>query len=67
MRKKVMNAMMYPSVMLGVSIVTILVLIVFVMPKSGQVFSQMKSKLPLTTTVMLQAGTFEDGGLPRQP
>lgn len=57
MRKKVMNAMMYPSVMLGVSIVTILVLIVFVMPKFGQVFSQMKSKLPLTTTVMLQAGT----------
>lgn len=49
--------MMYPSVMLGVSIVTILVLIVFVMPKFGQVFSQMKSKLPLTTTVMLQAGT----------
>jgi type IV pilus assembly protein PilC len=57
LRKKIINAMMYPSVMLGVSIITILVLIIFVMPKFGQVFSQMKSKLPITTTVMLNAGT----------
>ena len=56
LRKKVINAMMYPSVMLGVSIVTILVLIIFVMPRFGQVFSQMKSKLPITTTIMLSAG-----------
>ena len=56
LRKKVINAMMYPSVMLGVSIITILVLIIFVMPRFGQVFSQMKSNLPATTKFMLDAG-----------
>ena len=56
LRKKIINAMMYPSVMLGVSIITILVLIVFVMPRFGQVFTQMKSKLPITTTLMLNGG-----------
>lgn len=57
LRKKIMNAMMYPSVMLGVSIITILVLIVFVMPKFAVVFSQMKTKLPMTTKIMLDMGT----------
>jgi type IV pilus assembly protein PilC len=58
LRKKIINAMMYPSVMLGVSIITILVLIVFVMPRFGQVFSQMKSTLPATTKFMLDSGNF---------
>ncbi len=57
LRKKVVNAMMYPSVMLGVSIITILILIIFVMPRFGQVFIQMKSNLPATTKFMLDAGT----------
>lgn len=56
LRKKIINAMMYPSVMLGVSVITVLVLIIFVMPRFAQVFSQMKAKLPLTTSLMLQAG-----------
>lgn len=56
LRKKILNAMMYPSIMLGVSMVTILVLIVFVMPRFGQIFSQMKSELPITTKIMLQSG-----------
>jgi type IV pilus assembly protein PilC len=58
LRKKIMNAMMYPCVMLGVSIITILVLIVFVMPRFGQVFSQMKSNLPATTKLMLESGNY---------
>ena len=61
LRKKVMNAMMYPSVMLGVSIITILVLIIFVMPRFGQVFSQMKSNLPATTKFMLESGNYIRG------
>ena len=58
LRKKIMNAMMYPCVMLGVSVITILVLIVFVMPRFGQVFSQMKSNLPMTTKLMLDSGNY---------
>lgn len=56
LRKKIINAMMYPCVMLGVSIMTVLILIIFVMPRFGQVFSQMKAKLPLTTTLLMSAG-----------
>lgn len=58
LRKKIINAMMYPSVMLSVSVITILVLIVFVMPRFGQVFSQMKSKIPVTTQLMLDGGNY---------
>ena len=57
LRKKIINAMMYPTVMLGVSIATVLILIIFVMPRFGQVFSQMKAKLPITTTILMNAGT----------
>ena len=61
LRKKIINAMMYPSVMLGVSIITILVLIIFVMPRFGQVFSQMKSNLPATTKFLLDSGNYIRG------
>ncbi len=61
LRKKVMNAMMYPCVMLGVSVITVLVLIIFVMPRFGQVFKQMKAKLPVTTELMLNAGNMIRG------
>jgi type IV pilus assembly protein PilC len=58
LKRKIMNAMLYPSVMLGVSSCTILVLIIFVMPRFAVVFKQMKAELPLTTQVMLKSGDF---------
>jgi type IV pilus assembly protein PilC len=61
LRRKIMNAMMYPMVMLGVSILTILILVIFVMPKFAQVFTQMKAQLPLTTKLMLSFGNFVRG------
>jgi type II secretory pathway component PulF len=58
LRRKIINAMMYPMVMLGVSVATILILIIVVMPKFAQTFSQMKAQLPVTTKLMLDGGTF---------
>ena len=58
LRKKIMAAMMYPMVMLFVSIFTIGILVIFVMPKFAQTFSQMKAQLPITTKLMLDAGGF---------
>jgi type II secretory pathway component PulF len=58
LKRKIVNAMLYPSVMLGVSSSTILVLIIFVMPRFAVVFKQMKAELPLTTQVMLKSGDF---------
>ncbi|MER3496038.1 MAG: hypothetical protein C4320_04065, partial [Armatimonadota bacterium] len=56
LRKKILNAMMYPCVMLGVSVLTIGILILFVMPRFAQVFAQMKADVPWTTRLMLQMG-----------
>ncbi len=58
LKRKIMNAMLYPTVMLGVSSCTIMVLIIFVMPRFAVVFKQMKAELPLTTQVMLKSGDF---------
>ena len=58
LKRKIMNAMLYPTVMMGVSSCTILVLIIFVMPRFAVVFKQMKAELPLTTQVMLKSGDF---------
>lgn len=56
LKRKVTNAMMYPMVMLAVSIATILILVVVVMPKFSQVFESMKAELPIVTKVMLSSG-----------
>lgn len=58
LKRKITNAMLYPSVMLGVSSCTIMVLVIFVMPRFAVVFKQMKAELPLTTQVMLKSGDF---------
>lgn len=61
LRKKIANAMMYPCVMMSVSFLTVGILILFVMPRFAQVFSQMKTELPWTTKLMLQAGNAAKG------
>ncbi|OWU65697.1 MAG: hypothetical protein CBB60_003335, partial [Armatimonadetes bacterium Cent15-Ar3] len=58
LRRKIVNAMLYPTVMLCVSSSTIMVLVIFVMPRFAVVFKQMKAELPLTTQVMLKTGDF---------
>lgn len=56
LRRKIVNAMLYPSVMMGVSTITIFILIVFVMPRFALVFTQMKAEIPTMTKMMLLAG-----------
>ena len=58
MRKKIVNAMMYPCVMLSVSVGTVGILIIFVMPKFAGMFASMKADLPVTTRLMLASGDF---------
>lgn len=61
LKRKVTNAMMYPMVMLAVSIATIFILVVVVMPKFSQVFESMKAELPIVTKVMLSSGAMIRG------
>ncbi|MBV6457205.1 MAG: putative type II secretion system protein F [Fimbriimonadaceae bacterium] len=56
LRRKVKNAMLYPMVMLSVSLLTVVVLVVFVMPKFSDVFLKMKVEIPVTTQLMLSLG-----------
>lgn len=58
LRRKVMNASMYPLVMLAVSGIMMVVIIVFVLPRFGELFAKMKADLPITTKAMLAVGKF---------
>ena len=58
LRRKIANASMYPLVMLGVSAIMMVVIVVFVLPQFGDLFSKMKADLPVTTKAMLALGAF---------
>jgi type IV pilus assembly protein PilC len=61
LRKKIINAMLYPMVMMGVSFLTVGVLIVFVMPRFASMFSKMQAQIPVTTKALLGLGAFVRG------
>lgn len=53
LKRRVLNAMMYPCVMLGVSVITVAVLVLFVVPKFAGIFSKSGVEIPATTKAML--------------
>ena len=53
LRRRVLNAMMYPCVMLGVSLITVTVLILFVIPRFAGIFTKSGVQIPATTKAML--------------
>ena len=57
LKKRVLQAMIYPFVMIGVAASTISVLIVFVLPKFKDVFKSMNADIPITTRLMMDLGT----------
>ena len=57
LRRRVMNAMMYPCVMMAVSIITVVVLVVFVVPKFASIFTKSGVQIPATTKAMLALST----------
>lgn len=58
LRRKISNAAMYPLVMLSVSGIMMVVIVVFVLPRFGDLFTKMKADLPVTTKAMLAVGKF---------
>ena len=50
--------MLYPLVMLGTTLAALLLLLVFILPRFGQLFAQMGSELPLATRIVLGVGDF---------
>lgn len=57
-RRKIQSATMYPAVILVMSIVTIIVLASFVLPKFKVFFKSLNAKLPLATRMLLAVTDF---------
>ena len=53
LKSKVMSAMMYPAIMIGVGSIIMLVLFVVVIPRVTKIFSQVKAELPLQTKLLI--------------
>jgi type IV pilus assembly protein PilC len=58
LRKKVMSALLYPSLLLGVSLITVTLLVVFVLPRFSKIFQNMKVEIPTTTKMLLSSSLF---------
>jgi len=58
LRRKVMNAMLYPIVLSVIACGTIIVLVTFVAPRFADIFKKMGAKIPFATQLMLSVGTF---------
>ena len=57
-KRKVASALVYPGVVLVMSIVTVVVLTSFVLPKFESFFHQLHAKLPLPTRILLDLSHF---------
>ncbi|QYJ04590.1 type II secretion system F family protein [Nocardioides panacisoli] len=52
-RRKIKSALMYPAVVAAMSIVTVLVLAVYVLPKFSDFFASLDAELPLATRMLM--------------
>jgi len=57
-RRKIKSAMVYPSIIAGMSVVTVVVLAVFVLPKFKVFFAGLHAQLPLPTRMLLATTDF---------
>ncbi len=58
LKSKVMSALLYPSILLGIGVVSIIVIMNFVIPKLSVIFGEVGTKLPLATKIVLRASEF---------
>lgn len=53
LKSKVMSAMLYPIIMVGVGAVIMMILFVVVIPRITKIFDQVKAELPLQTQILI--------------
>lgn len=61
LKRKIMNAMLYPIVLTVISMSTIVIMLTFVLPKFADIFNKMGAKVPVSTQVLLGVGQFLKG------
>lgn len=55
-RQTLISSMIYPVILLGTSMVSMVILLVYVIPKFAQIFHDLNQQVPFITQVMLQIG-----------
>ena len=61
LRETVVSALIYPAILLGVALISVVVLLVFVVPQFSDLFADMGKALPLPTRVVIAAGEILTG------
>ena len=51
--QKIKSALAYPIVVMCISIITVLVMVTFILPRFTKLFSRMGAKLPITTQILI--------------
>jgi general secretion pathway protein F len=57
LRESVKSALIYPTILIGVAITSVIVLLIFVVPQFQQTFAQAGKALPLPTEIVISVGT----------
>ena len=57
-REKVIGALMYPAIVLGAGVVTMIFVMMIVIPKFEAVFKQLNATLPLPTRILIESSRF---------
>lgn len=57
-RQSLISSMIYPSILLFTSMISIVVLLVYVIPRFAQIFHDLNQKVPFLTELLLQTGIF---------
>jgi general secretion pathway protein F len=55
-KQSLIASMIYPSILLGVSFLSIVILLVYVIPKFAQIFHDLNQEVPFLTEMLMQAG-----------
>ena len=58
LRETVKSALIYPIILIGVAVASVMILLIYVVPQFQQTFSQAGKALPFATQVVIFAGTF---------
>jgi general secretion pathway protein F len=58
LKDSVISSMVYPVILLCVSVLSVLILVIFVVPQFKQIFDQSGKALPLMTEIVLTTGIF---------
>ncbi len=58
LRNKIVSAMIYPALLVGISFTVMIILAFFVIPRFTDIFNELNVQLPVSTTMMLGLSTF---------